>query len=500
MEQPKILILEFGSQVTMLIERTLRERGYRSAILPSEKAYDWLTENQVKGIILSGSWASATDEDAPAPPAWILELKIPVLGICYGMQKIVQMLGGELGQSDEKKEYGEVHATFCPHLLFEDIPSGVVWASHGDSVLRLPSGFESIASSPDNEFLAMSNREQKKLGVLFHPEMVETVSGGKILENFAKICGCEKDWAPTDFIEEMLEGVAKELGKNGKAVMGISGGVDSTTLGAILSKKFGNRIFPFCIDTGSLRAGELEEIKNNFRLAQIPFNVIDASHLFLPVIQQYLDAEQKRKVFSGIYARVALDTAKKFGTDKFIQASIAPDFIETGLRNGALIKTHHNVGVPGFHPFRSLFKYEVRAISRVYGLPPEITERQPFPGPGLFVRAVGIPANEAILEIIRQADVLVAGITKESGDYDKMSQLVVAYLGVLMVGVKGDTRCYKPPIAVRAILTSDYMTGIGYQIPHDVRREISRRVAKNTEVSRVLYDEGDKPPATTEFE
>lgn len=511
MKDIQILIVDLGSQYTLLIGRTLRELGIRSVILSSKRAETWLKNNKPKGIILSGGDASVNDQNAPVPPDGILEMGIPVLGICYGMQWIVKELGGVVESSMTKKEYGEAKLIIRKESEILSGFSGgeIVWASHGDSVSMLPQGFWVIASSGHtihgNTITAISNSEKKIYALQFHPEVNQTPKGKVILLNFLCIlCGCKEDWKPKDIIEDIRNEVGEAVACR-KAIIGFSGGVDSSTLSAILSPVLNENLLAVCIDTGALRSGEISEIKTNAESAGVTLRVIRASSRFQKAIGNNTHAEVKRKRFKKLYAKILEEAAKKFGAQLIVQGSLATDFIESGEKGeAALIKSHHNIGLnlslEEIHPFHNLFKYEIRVLAESLGLPSGITNRQPFPGPGLFLRVNGIPAKPDKLSIVRWADTLVTQILKHYGTYWEISQLVVALGGVRSVGIKGDKRVYGLPIKVRAVKTSDFMTAEGYQIPDKIRREITNRVTKHHKIVRVYFDETNKPPATTEFE
>ncbi len=507
MKPIQILIIDLSSQYTLLIGRAFRELGVRSIILSPERAGKWLKYNRPKGIILSGGRASVYEEDAPSPPKEILKAgHPPMLGICYGMQWLAQKYGGLVVKHREDKEYGSTETEFdTKDGLFLGLKKkSTVWASHGDSVGKLPEGFEQIAISKGGGIAAMSNSNEKIWAVQFHPEVTHTEQGKLILENFLKICDCEKDWNPKDVITEIREEVVK-VTKNKKAIIGFSGGVDSSTLSAIISPVFGKNLLAVCIDTGALRKGEVEEIKANALAAGVRLKIVRESAFFHKTIGGAVHSEVKRVRFKKAYATILEREAKAFGADFIVQGSLATDIIESGqVGEAALIKSHHNVNlnlkVKELHPFRNLFKYEVRSLAEELGLPESISKRHPFPGPGLFVRVVGKPAKSDKISIVRWADAEVKKILEKHGIYDRASQWIIGLECIRTVGIKGDARVYAFTIVVRGLVTVDFMTGMGYQIPAHIRREITSAVTKHPKIVRVHYDETNKPPATTELE
>ena len=509
----QILIVDLGSQYTLVIGRTLRELGVRSIILPPKNVPDWLKTNKPNGIILSGGNYSVYQEGAPDVPEEVLSAGVPVLGICYGMQWLAKVLGGIVTSNQENKEYGETEITFTgvgeDCLLFRGLlKKSIVWASHGDSVTLVPQGF-GVAAVSGETIAAMVNDEQGIWGVQFHPEVVQSKDGKVMLCNFLfDLCGCQKDWLPQNIVGAIQEEAVATLAGR-KAIIGFSGGVDSTTLATILSSVLGENLRAVCIDTGALRKGELDEIRKNARHAGVNLRVVKAAGRFLEAVRTSTHSEVKRKSFSKVYGKILQEEARKFGGNfksvVLIQGSLATDFIESGGTGKAKrIKKHHNIGnklrVAQVHPLRNLFKYEVRELAHQLGLPSSITSRQPFPGPGLFVRIVGVPVNRENLAIVKWADDLVASFLKLYGLYHQISQLVVSLVGLRTVGIKGDARVYGFSIVVRAVQTADFMTTVGFQIPAEVRRQITSCVTKHPKIVRVWFDETHKPPATTELE
>jgi len=502
-----MLIVDMGSQYTLIIGRILRELGFRSVILPPQKVDKWLAANNPRGIILSGGSASIYDKNAPSISRSVITGEVPVLGICYGMQLMAHALGGQVTSHHRNKEYGEakmrVESENDP--LFMGVSGeSTVWESHGDSVAQLPKGF--VVSAVSGETIAaMSNVERKKWGLQFHPEVTHTKEGRRILENFiSRICGCQPDWRPADVISDIQNEVLNTAAGK-KAIIGFSGGVDSTTLSAILAPVLGKDLLAICIDTGALRKGEVAEIRAAAKEAGVRLKVVRASRLFQKAIGKTTDAEKKRGRFKKAYKGIFEKEVRLFGADFVVQGTLATDIIESGkVGNAALIKSHHNVGlgfsVEELHPFRNLFKYEVRDLAKKMMLPVSIIERQPFPGPGLFLRVIGKPPRPDKLAVVRWADHEVRRILAEHHLLSEISQLIVALVCVPTVGIKGDGRVYKPSVVVRAVHTSDFMTVSGFQIPDEVRRIISGEITKHPGIVRVFFDETNKPPATTEME
>jgi GMP synthase (glutamine-hydrolysing) len=507
---PSVAIIELGSQFTLLIERTLRELGVRSVILDPRRAENWLKKYPPKAVILSGGASSVYDVDAAQPPLEVLGLRrengeqVALLGICYGMQWLTHHLGGEVKAILENREYGKAYVNVdVSNDLFSDTPSHqLVWMNHGDSVITLPAGFTALAHSESNTIAAIQNGSI--WGVQFHPEVTHTPHGKAILTNFLRFAGCEKDWTPTSVITSIREQAVAELG-NERVIFGFSGGVDSTTVSAILAPVLKDRLLAVTIDGGHLREGELDEIERHAKAAGVTLRIVDARDEFNAVMHDTIDAEEKRRRFKKVYTSLFVRAAQDFSATFVLQGTLAPDRIESGVTGGAVIKSHHNVGLDmgdlqQLHPIDHLFKYEVRALAKEVGLPESVWNRQPFPGPGLFIRVVGVPATPDKLEIVRWADAQVKEILVRHGVYDQLSQLVVGYVGVNTVGVKGDARVYGGSIVVRGVKTIDFMTAKGAWFEEHVVDEIKRVVGSHPNVVRVWFDPTDKPPATTELE
>ena len=526
MKNIQILIVDYGSQYTLVIGRTLRELGVRSVILPPKKTDMWLKNNAPKAVILSGSNWSVHNEGAPGLPKSLDNAgeKYLILGVCYGMQLLAHKLGGKVAKPHDHREYGPAEVIVnTKHPLFKNIQQKTkVWASHGDTVTKLPKNFTSIATS--GGISAMADMRNRVMGIQFHPEVVDTKEGKKILQNFLNLAGCHKDWDPINLIHEIQKEVLDIVtspqpspdrgGSKGKVIkqnviLGFSGGVDSTTLAAVLAPVLGKRLVCVAIDTGGVRASELEEIKTN-ALSVLGAGVknlvvISAAKEFIKNIGTTIDGEEKRAKFRTVYKKIFEQQIEKYKAGFIVQGTLATDLIESGkMGESAMIKTHHNVGlswkIQDLHPFRNLFKYEVRELARALKLPKTIHERNPFPGPGLFLRVVGTPVSKENIALVREADKTVTEILKKHNLVKEISQVIVALLGINSVGVKGDERVYGHSLAVRAIKTSDFMTAKGYYFPEVVMNEITSALTKHQRIVRVFFDMTPKPPATIEFE
>jgi GMP synthase (glutamine-hydrolysing) len=513
MQAPQVLIIELGSQYTLLIQRILQELGVRSVILNPAVAGKWIRKNQPKAIILSGGSASVYDPDAPQVPPEVFFVAQPdgrpihVLGICYGMQWIAHRFGGKVESVGVNRDYGQT-----PIILFYgSTPYGIfastayeqsVWMSHGDSVTESPNDFLIVARTESFGIAAI--HRGSVWGVQFHPEVTHTEFGQKMFQNFLIISECRLDWTPTSIVSSIQNQMRTEL--DGQTVlMGFSGGVDSTTVACILSPVLGSRLLGIVIDGGQLREGELQEIHQHAMAAGITLRCIDARHDFSQAMAGIIDAEEKRRRFKKVYQEIFVDVAHQIDATAVIQGTLAPDRIESGATGGAHIKSHHNVGLTmdgltQIHPVQHLFKHEIRALARELDLPDSVWKRQPFPGPGLFVRVVGVPATPDNLDIIRWADARVKEILVRHGLYDEISQSVVAYLGINTVGVKGDGRVYGGAICVRLVKTVDFMTAHIVHLPNPVEEEICSTLTKHPKIVRVFFDKTSKPPATIELE
>lgn len=515
---PRILIIDLGSQYTLVIARTLRELGFRSAVLNPAQAGKWIAKHPLDAIILSGGDASVNDPHSPRPPDALWKCGVPVLGICYGMQYMVKHFGGVVAHVREHAEYGpaRIRVTSVSKLFEGTDVSQDVWASHGDTPQKLPKGFVAIAAAETYSCAAIQNTEKKLYAVQFHPEVTHTKEGKTILNNFlTRIASCARDWDADAFKERIIDSIARET-EGKRVIIGFSGGVDSTTLTALLRKAVGpKRVFPVCIDAGQFRDGELVHVRNAARAAGVKLTIMNVEAEMLRALKHTTDAEEKRAAFREVYKKAFAQAVKKVGGAKsklcIAQGTLATDLIESGAGGQSVkIKTHHNVGlrfsVEQIHPLKDLFKYEVRALAESLDLPKTIATREPFPGPGLLLRVNGAPVTRERLDIVRHADSVVRSILEKHDSLLKsenvtVSQLVVSLAaGVSHVGVKGDERVYLSPIVVRAVKTIDFMTAEGVQFPAPVRKEITQQLCRHKKIGTVLFNETDKPPATTEAE
>lgn len=504
-----LLIVDLGSQYTQVIRRSLRYLGFHSLITTPSDVLKSINKHKPRGIILSGGSASVYDTDAPAIPPEILKFDIPILGICYGMQWLAHTRDkSSIQKVKEGKSYGPVEVAIGKSQIFRGLKDKIkAWSSHGDSVKYVPEGFKSIASSKEGKVLeAIEDRDNKLYAVQFHPEVEETEDENIILNNFAQsICNCVHNYDPKDVIEEIRTKTKNALGR-GKAVIGVSGGVDSTTLAAILLPVLGSKLKAFMIDTGGMRKDEVEKVKVITKRAKINLEVIDKyKNKFINAVGSTILAEEKRAKFREIYGEVFHEVADEFGATHMIQGTLATDLIESGsLGKSTMIKTHHNVDLDldlkEIAPLADYFKFEVRKMAHEFGLDDLVTKRQPFPGPGLYLRIIGVPATAELLNMVREADHEVMEILQKHNLYEHISQTIVALMGVKTVGVKGDGRVYEYSFVVRTVKTTDFMTVQGYYLPEKVCQEIISALTQYPKIVRVLFDYTPKPPATTEFE
>jgi GMP synthase (glutamine-hydrolysing) len=517
----RILILDFGAQYTQLIARRVRECGVYCEIHPWDMSDAEVRAFAPRGIILSGGPESVTGAEPPRAPAAVFALGVPVLGICYGMQAMAQQLGGRVAASSTREfGYAEVRATSQCRLL-DDIEdrrdaSGRavldVWMSHGDRVERLPEGFTATAASEHAPFAAMSDERRRFYGVQFHPEVTHTRQGARILERFVReICGCGALWSVGNIIEDAI-GRARDRIGDGKVLLGLSGGVDSSVVAALLHRAVGDQLVCVFVDHGLLRLDEGDQVMETFA-ANLGVHVIrvDAEARFLAALEGVSDPEAKRKVIGRLFIEVFEEEAHKLqGIEFLAQGTIYPDVIESaGARTGKahVIKSHHNVGgLPAqmrlslVEPLRELFKDEVRRIGVELGLPREMLYRHPFPGPGLGVRILGEVRKE-YADLLRKADAIYIEELRRHDLYDRTSQAFAVFLPVRSVGVMGDGRRYDYVVALRAVETIDFMTAHWARLPYEFLDHVSRRIVNEVDgISRVVYDISGKPPATIEWE
>lgn len=508
-----IVILDFGSQYSMLIARKVRELSVYCEILPHDTPAAELETLRPEGIILSGGPSSVYEKDAPRCDEKIFSMGVPVLGICYGMQLMAYLLGGDVSPSD-LREYGKTAVIVDDSSdLFEGVNREITcWMSHQDRVNAPPIGFDVLAHTDNTPVAAMRNRGEKLYALQFHPEVAHTEGGKRILANFLfKVCGCDRSWTPGRFIEDAVDRIRSQVG-DGRALCALSGGVDSSVAAVLVHRAIGNRLTCVFVDTGLLRKNEPEQVRATFgEHFSMNLRVVSAQDRFLSALRGVLDPEEKRKRIGAEFIRVFEEEARRCGkVDFLVQGTLYPDVIESaGSRLGpaAKIKSHHNVGgLPAsmrlrlIEPLRYLFKDEVRAIGRDLGLPAAILDRHPFPGPGLAVRVVGEVACES-LDILREADAIIEEETRSAGLYDKLWQAFAVLLDIRSVGVMGDMRTYERPIVLRAVTSEDGMTCDWARLPYPVLEKISARIVNEVKgVNRVVYDVSTKPPATIEWE
>ena len=517
----RILILDFGSQYTQLIARRVRELGVYCELYPWDVDPQHITDFAPRGVILSGGPESVTETSSPRVADVVWSLKVPVLGICYGMQTMAVQHGGKVEAHDSKEfGYAEVRARNHSTLLIniEDRINADghglldVWMSHGDRVTELPQGFKLIASTPDVPIAGMGDEERHYYGLQFHPEVTHTPQGTRIYERFVhEICGCGRAWTPVNIIEDAAERVREQVGE-AQVLLGLSGGVDSSVVAALLHRAIGPRLTCVFVDTGLLRLDEGDQVMRVFdKHLGVRVIRVNAEERFLKALAGVSDPEAKRKVIGRLFVEVFDEEASRLPDVRFLaQGTIYPDVIESaGAKTGKahVIKSHHNVGGLPEHmklklvePLRELFKDEVRAIGLELGLPREMVFRHPFPGPGLGVRILG-EVNKAAADTLRRADHIFIEELRRAGWYDQTSQAFAVFLPVKSVGVTGDGRRYEPVIALRAVQTIDFMTARWAHLPYELLDVVSRRICNEISgVSRVVYDVSGKPPATIEWE
>ncbi|MDB4443995.1 glutamine-hydrolyzing GMP synthase [bacterium] len=510
----KLLILDFGSQYTQLIARRVREAQVYCEIHPFNLSLQEIKRYAPKGIILSGGPASIYDKDAPMADRAILDLGVPILGICYGMQYLTYILGGKVAKAEDR-EYGSASITIEDDQdLFRGLKRRemeMVWMSHGDRIDQMPEGFSLLASSKNSPFAAMADAGRRLFGVQFHPEVGHTPKGNKILKNFLfNVCGCEPLWTMSSFADRTIQDLREKVGED-RVICGVSGGVDSSVTAALLHKAIGSKLACIFVDNALLRKGESQEVMDLFREHyQMDIHLVDASEHFLRHLQGVEDPEQKRKIIGREFISVFEKKAKELGEAKYLaQGTLYPDVIESVSFKGpsATIKSHHNVGglpevmrLALIEPLRELFKDEVRQVGVEMGLPKELVMRQPFPGPGLAVRILGEITPER-LEILRSADAILLEEIWKADLYEKVWQSFAVLLPIRTVGVMGDERTYEHVIAVRSVDSLDAMTADWTRVPYDVLARISNRIINNVRgVNRVVYDISSKPPSTIEWE
>jgi len=511
----KILILDFGSQYTQLIARRVRECQIYSEIHPFDISVEKVKSLSPKGIIFSGGPASVFEKQAPHCDPGLLNMGIPVLGICYGMQLVAQLMGGEVTHS-KRREYGKAKLTLDRGgELFKGMGNKgsqwVVWMSHGDHVKTLPQGFHSIAHSKNTPFAAMEDPQKKIYGLQYHPEVVHTQRGLDLIKNFLfSICKCSNLWTMESFLKQTRRELKKRIG-SGNVICALSGGVDSTVVALLLYKAIGDRLRCIFVNNGLLRKNEASQVVNLFRYHfEIPLIYVNAEKPFLKKLEGVIDPEDKRKRIGKEFISVFEKESKKIGRVKYLaQGTLYPDVIESLSSKGpsATIKSHHNVGglpekmkLKLIEPLRELFKDEVRQLGKVLGLPDEIIRRQPFPGPGLAIRIIG-DVNKERLRILRDADAIVMREMERHNFLDRVWQSFAVLLPVKTVGVMGDERTYENVIALRVVGSQDGMTADWSRLPYRILEHLSNRIINEVKgVNRVVYDISSKPPSTIEWE
>ena len=511
MSMERIAVLDFGGQYNQLIARRVRELGVYSELLPRTASKERLLAGGLSGIILTGGPDSVYDPEAKSCPAYVFELGVPVLGVCYGMQYIAHLYGGKIEAGH--REYADTPIEMSGHPLTGGMDAGYVWMNHNDSVVELPAGFVPIARTA-HCIAAFANDAKRLYGVQFHAEVAHTPKGTLVFKNFLeKICRCRCDYKPENLAEQLVEQVRRQVGEKGRVLGALSGGVDSTVAAALVQRAVGDRLSCVFVDHGLLRQNEAQEVQDFYRHhLKLNLMAVDAKDRFLSKLAGVSEPEQKRKIIGTEFVRVFEEETRKLKTEDedwyLLQGTIYPDVIESGTEASAKIKSHHNVGgLPadmGFaglvEPLRMLFKDEVRALGEALGIPHELVWRQPFPGPGLAIRVLG-DVTEEKLAILRHSDAILREEIRLAGLQEKVWQYFTVFTGMRSVGVMGDQRTYDYAIGVRAVTSTDAMTVEWAELPYPVLRKISSRIiAEVPHVNRVVYDITSKPPGTIEWE
>ena len=513
MKNQKILILDFGGQYNQLIARRVRECNVYCEVKPFSTSLEEIKAFAPIGIIFTGGPNSVYEAGSPHVDTGVYSLGVPILGICYGCQLLAHELGGKVtaAQDDSAREYGKTETFFDTSCkLFKNIPAeSITWMSHGDYMAQVPQGFRLVAHSAACPTVGICDEERGFYGVQFHPEVNHTVYGSEMLHNFLyEICGAVGDWTMADYKRRAIEEIRAKVG-DGKVLLALSGGVDSSVAAALLAEAVGNQLTCVFVDHGLMRKDEGDEVEAAFAKWDINFIRVDAEERFLTALKGVVEPEAKRKIIGEEFIRVFEIEGKKIGSvDYLVQGTIYPDVIESGKGDAAVIKSHHNVGgLPDYvdfkeiiEPLRMLFKDEVRVLGRELGLAETLVQRQPFPGPGLGIRVIGEVTKEK-LDILREADYIFRDEIAKAGLQNTMSQYFAALTNMRSVGVMGDGRTYDYALALRSVSTSDFMTAEWVRIPYEVLDKVSVRIVNKVRgINRILYDVTSKPPATIEFE
>ena len=513
MKNQKILILDFGGQYNQLIARRVRECNVYCEVKPFSTSLEEIKAFAPIGIIFTGGPNSVYEAGSPHVDTGVYSLGVPILGICYGCQLLAHELGGKVtaAQDDSAREYGKTETYFDTSCkLFKNIPAeSITWMSHGDYMAQVPQGFRLVAHSAACPTVGICDEERGFYGVQFHPEVNHTVYGREMLHNFLyEVCGAVGDWTMADYKRRAIEEIRAKVG-DGKVLLALSGGVDSSVAAALLAEAVGNQLTCVFVDHGLMRKDEGDEVEAAFAKWDINFIRVDAEERFLTALKGVVEPEAKRKIIGEEFIRVFEIEGKKIGSvDYLVQGTIYPDVIESGKGDAAVIKSHHNVGgLPDYvdfkeiiEPLRMLFKDEVRVLGRELGLAETLVQRQPFPGPGLGIRVIGEVTKEK-LDILREADYIFRDEIAKAGLQNTMSQYFAALTNMRSVGVMGDGRTYDYALALRSVSTSDFMTADWVRIPYEVLDKVSVRIVNEVRgINRILYDVTSKPPATIEFE